>query len=63
MDAAFLSLSQQGKGNLFMDAGNMFEIFAPESLRAYNQPLFPKSRVWRDGTVCSLLPLREKGWG
>ncbi len=46
-----------------MDAGNMLEIFAPESLRAYNQPLFPKSRVWRDGTFCSLLPLREKGWG
>lgn len=23
----------------------------------------PKPRAWRDGTFCSLLPLREKGWG
>ncbi len=64
MDAAFRSLSQQGKGNLFMDAGNMLEIFALESMRAYNQPLFPKPRVWRDGTVClPPSPLAGEGLG
>ena len=50
-----------------MDAGNMLEVrAAPQRVYEHNnQPYFPdpKSRVWRDGTVCSLLPLREKGWG
>ncbi len=51
--------SPQGEGT----GSWMLAICAPKSLRAYNQPLFPKPRAWRDGTVCPLLPLREKGWG
>lgn len=56
-----------------MDAGNMLEVRAPppgESASITTSHIFkprgspnPKPRAWRNGTFCSFLPLREKGWG